>query len=103
MKKEKLITRTIILTTCTAITTDISEMSVKQGDFDLIGSYKSNEDVLAALKASIETETLKVVAVVSYREIKQVYAITEAAFMLHGKLLSTPVTDTDKIAVHVAR
>ena len=96
MKKEKLITRTIVLTTCTAITTDISEMSVKQGDFDLIGSYKSNEDVLAALKNSIETETFKVVTVVSYRETKQLYGITESAFMLYGKLLSTAEADTNE-------
>lgn len=96
MKKEKLITRTIILTTCTAITTDISEMSVKQGNFDLTGSYKSNVDVLAALKASIETETFKVVAVVSYYETKQVYGITESAFMLYGKLLSSSDAATDE-------
>ena len=86
MKKEKLITRPIAVTTAEFMCLDTETANVEVIAAQLTGKV-NNATALKMYKAIAETETYKVVAcqLISYTE--QLYGMTEKEFIEHAKIL----------------
>ena len=86
MRKEKLITRTITVTTAEFMTIDVETANVKIIMAELTGKL-DNETALKLYKASVETDTFKVVDCQSIDYTEQLYGMTEKEFIKHAKIL----------------
>ena len=87
MRKEKLITRTIISTKATVLLYNVTTKETHEESFTLSGSIK--KDVTIENKVNKELEATgrfneKVVDVLSTVDIDALYAITESEFIAHA-------------------
>lgn len=95
MRKEKLITRTITVTTAEFMCLDTETANVEVITTQLTGKL-DNATALKLYKGIAETETFKVVACQSISYTEQLYGMTEREFIEHAKILpprKTPETD----------
>ena len=108
MKKEKLITRTIILTKATVLLYNTNTKETYEETFTLSGIFK--KDIMIENKVKKELEALgrftdKVVAVLSSVDIEALYAITESEFIAHAtkyesrEALAAALKESDKEAI----
>lgn len=86
MRKEKLITRTITVSTAEFMCLDIETANVEIVTAELIGKV-DNETALKMYKATAETDTFKAVSCQSVKYTEQLYAMTEKEFIKHAKIL----------------
>ena len=86
MRKEKLITRTITVTTAEFMCVDVETANVEVVTAELTGKL-DNETALKLYKASVETDVFKVVACQSIDYTEQLYGMTEKEFIKHAKIL----------------
>jgi hypothetical protein len=87
MRKEKLVTRTVISTKATVLLYNTKTKETHEEDFTLSGSIK--KDVTIENKVKKELEALgrfyeKVVSVLSFVDIDALYAITESDFIAYA-------------------
>lgn len=98
MRKEKLITRTIISTKATVLLYNTTTKETHEESFTLSGIIKKNVTIENKVKKELEASgrfTEKVVGVVSYVDIDALYAITESEFIAHAtKYESREALDT---------
>lgn len=86
MKKEKLITRTITVTECEFMCVDVETANVEIVTAELTGKI-SKDEALKIYKATVESETFKVVNCQSIIYNEQLYGMTEKEFIKHAKIL----------------
>lgn len=87
MRKEKLITRTIISTKATVLLYNTTTKETHEESFTLSGIIKKDGTIENKVKKELEASgrfTEKVVAVVSFVAIDALYAITESEFIAHA-------------------
>ena len=86
MKKEKLITRTITVSTAEFMCLDTETANVEIVTAELIGKV-DKETALKIYKVSAETDTFKAVSCQSVNYTEQLYGMTEKEFIKHAKIL----------------
>lgn len=87
MRKEKLITRTIISTKATVLLYNTTTKETHEESFTLSGIIKKDVTIVNKVKKELEASgrfTEKVVSVVSFVDIDALYAITESEFIAHA-------------------
>ena len=100
MKKEKLITRTITVTTAEFMCVDTETANVEVITAELTGKLDT-ETALKVYKSTVETDTFKVVACQSITYTEQLYGMTEKQFIEHAKILpprKTAETEETEVA-----
>lgn len=107
MRKEKLITRTIISTKATVLLYNTSTKETHEESFTLSGIIKKNITIENKVKKELEASgrfTEKVVSILSLVNIDALYAITESEFIAHAtkyesrEALAAALKGTDKEA-----
>lgn len=87
MRKEKLITRTIISTKATVLLYNTTTKEMHEESFTLSGIIKKNITIENKVKKELEASarfTEKVVSVLSAVDVDALYAITESEFITHA-------------------
>ena len=87
MGRIAMVTRTINFTEVTALTVDIVAQATATQVFTLSGTFTENEKLIKALKKEFETDTIKVVSVLSTTVNEKLYGMTEQEFMSLAKVL----------------
>ena len=87
MARERMVTRTVLVTKVQVICLNVEKVETKIETYELSGVYTSTEQVLKALKKLHETETFKLVAVQELVENEVLYGIPEAEFIKIAKVL----------------
>lgn len=105
MRKEKLITRTIISTKATVLLYNATTKETHEETFTLSGIIKKDVTIENKVKKELEATgrfTEKVVSVLSSDGIGELYAITESEFIAHAtkyesrEALAVALKGTDK-------
>lgn len=86
MRKEKMITRTIIQTSVEAMCIDVTTAEVEIIETKIGGEY-TPEELLKALKKIYETDTYKVVNIESMKSEQLLLGMTESYFIEHAQVL----------------
>ena len=87
MRKQNMVTRTIITTRYEVLTLDVNTANVSKVEFTLIGKVLPDDKALKALKKDFETDTLKVVHIDSFVETTDLYGMSENDFIKYGTIL----------------
>lgn len=87
MKKEKLITRTFVITQATVMSLNIETAEPSTETYEMPGIYKTDEELLKAVKELYDTDTEKVVTITSKTEIEELRGISESLFLQHSSVL----------------
>lgn len=87
MKKEKLITRTFVITQATVMVLNIETAEPSTETYEMLGIYKTDEELLKAVKELYDTDKDKAVAVTAKTEIEELRGITESAFLANSLVL----------------
>ena len=90
MAKERMITRTIEVTTYSVMTLDIETAEPRVIDYKITGIV--NTDPLKYLKKLHETETLKLVTITDEHRETALYGMTEQDFIILGDVLPPRTT-----------
>ena len=107
MRKEKLITRTIISTKATVLLYNTTTKETHEESFTLSGIIKKDVTIENKVKKELEATgrfTEKVISVLSSTDIDALYAITESEFISHAtkyesrEALAVALKGTDKEA-----
>ena len=85
--RKPMVTRTITTTTYSVMCLDVSTATVSTVDFTLNGEQVATDKALKALKAEMETDTLKVVHIESATETTKLYGMSEQDFIRHAHIL----------------
>ena len=108
MRKEKLITRTIISTKATVLLYNVNTNETQEETFTFSGNIKKDVTITNKVKKELEAFgrfTEKVVSVLSSVPIVALYAITESEFIAHAtkyesrEALALALKGTDKEAL----
>ena len=88
MRKENLITRTIVSTNYTIMAVDINSATVVNVEVTLSGAtIKDNEKVLKKVASLDALQGRKAVAVVSSNEVTNLYGMTDTDFVKYAKII----------------
>ena len=82
-----MITRTVKGTVANVMCLDTMAAKAVNADYEISGVYQDNGKLLKALQAVYETDTLKLVHIVSSFEAEQLYGMPENEFMMYAKKL----------------
>lgn len=86
MKKEKLVTRTIVSTEYTIMCVDVSTAKVENRTYDFAG-VRDDVKALAMVNDLYKETTDKAVAVVYANEYETLYGMPESVFMKYAEVL----------------
>lgn len=87
MRKEKLVTRTVMSTKATVLLYNTTAKETHEEDFTFSGSIKKDVTIENKVKKELEASgrfSEKVVSVLSTVDIGELYAITESDFIAHA-------------------
>lgn len=87
MARVRMVTRTVESTTALVMTVDITSASVSNVERTISGKYEDKADVLKAVQAIFDTDTVKNVSVVSFTTNVTLYGMPEQDFIKHAKIL----------------
>lgn len=105
MRKEKLVTRTVISTKATVLLYNTTTKETHEETFTFSGSIKKDVTIENKVKKELEASgrfSEKVVAIVSRVDIDALYAITESDFIAHAtrydsrEALANALKDSEK-------
>lgn len=101
MARQQMVTRTVDSTLVSALCVDITTQETITNSYDISGKFtndeKGNEKLLKATKKVAETDTLKVVSILSKEAKETLMGMTEQEFMsLAKELPPRPTKDTNK-------
>lgn len=85
MAREKKVTRTIEATEVTVLCLDTISAEPSNETVTIGGGFKDEKSMLKAVKRLIETDTFKVVSVVSTTVKKSLYKMSEAKFIANAE------------------
>lgn len=101
MARIPMVTRTIITTKANVLCLNIEQGEPFNKIVEVPRTYKSDEELLTAVKSVAETETEKCVHIVDKEEIETLYGMTEQEFIKYASVLPprpektvNPNTDT---------
>ena len=81
MARKPMVTRTITTTKATALCLNIESGEPENITVTVPRTYKDEEKLLKAVKDTAETDTLKVVHIVSTEEVETLYGMSEQDFI----------------------
>ena len=84
MKKEKLVTRTMVSYKVVYIGLDVTSAQVQTGETMLSSIFSTPELRLQAVKAEKETDTFKIAAITETTEIEKLYGMPESLFLKYA-------------------
>lgn len=87
MKKERMVTRTIISTNVQVMCINTETADVTIQNFIATGEHKELDKLLKTLKKSYETDVFKLVAIQSTETIEQLYGMPESKFIEMSEIL----------------
>lgn len=87
MARKRLVTRTIQTTTFTALGMDINTAEPGNKSTTLPGIYKDPAKALAAVKAALDTDTFKCVAIVDTVVNEDLWGMEESLFLTYAEKL----------------
>ena len=87
MARERQVTRTINVTTATAICMNLEDMTHEEKKLHITGDVPSAEKILKDLRKQYDTDTFKVVAIKELSTTEQLYGMSEIEFLQYAKLL----------------
>ena len=94
MAKERMVTRTLTITTVEVITVDITTATTGKCVYDIVGDH-TFDTALKAVKELYETETTKIVTITDLVLNDYLYGIPESDFIKMAKIL--PPRNTTKV------
>ncbi len=94
MARERMVTRTVSETTVTVMCVNVTTAEMENKVYTL-GQVSNQSDALKALKKLYETDTFKLVAVVSMNVTEQLYGMTEVEFIKLARKLPPRSTTTE--------
>ena len=94
MAREKMVTRTLTITTVEVMTVDITTETTGTARFDVVGDY-TFDTALKAVKELYETETTKIVTITDLVLNDYLYGMPESDFIKMAKIL--PPRNTTKV------
>ena len=94
MPREKMVTRTLTITTLEVMTVDITTATTGTARFDIAGDY-TFDTALKAVKELYETETTKIVTITDLVLSDYLYGMPESDFIKMAKIL--PPRNTTKV------
>ena len=97
MARVRMITRTVKGTVANVMCLDTVAAKAVNADYEISGVYQDNGKLLKALQAVYNTDTLKLVHIVSSSETEQLYGMPENEFMLHAKKLPPRGTSSEDL------
>ena len=87
MARVRMVTRTVVVTGVQVMCLEVTKAEVQVKNYELSGTYESNEVILKALKKLYETDTFKVVAVQEVDEKEVLYGMEEIDFIRLARVL----------------
>ena len=84
MARERQITRTINVTTATAVCMDITTMENETKQLVITGDVPSADKVLKDLRKLYDTDTFKVVAIKEMTTVEKLYGLSEVDFLKYA-------------------
>lgn len=87
MARERQVTRTINVTTATALCMDITTKETEERELVITGEVPTDEKMLKDLRKLYETDTFKVVTIMGLETKEELYGMTEVEFLKYAKLL----------------
>ena len=96
MARERMVTRTVVITTVGVMCLDVTTAEVSIKNYELSGSYTDFETALKDVKKLHETDVFKCVSVQTITEKEVLYGMSEQDFIKLAKQLPprTKTTDT---------
>ena len=94
MAREKMVTRTLTITTLEVMTVDITTSTTGTARFDIVGEH-TFDTALKAVKELYETETTKIVTITDLVLNDYLYGMPESDFIKMAKIL--PPRSTSKV------
>lgn len=87
MARERMVTRTVFLNVAEVMTVNTTTAEVRNITVEIGGGLSTDKDILKAIKKSHETDTLKVVTLVSVTAKEVLYGMSESEFIRLAKVL----------------
>ena len=81
MRKEKMVTRTVVKTTCEIMCMDIENAQVIVKDFTIGGKFDTENELLKTCQNLFDTDIFKLVKVTDYSEDKVLLGMPESKFI----------------------
>ena len=94
MAREKMVTRTLTITTVEVMSVEISTSTIGTARFDIVGEH-TFDTALKAVKELYETENIKIVTITDLVLNDYLYGIPESDFIKMAKIL--PPRTTTKV------
>ena len=94
MAREKMVTRTLTITSLEVMTVDITTATTGTARFDVVGDY-TFDTALKAVKELYETETTKIVTITDLVLNDYLYGMPESDFIKMAKIL--PARNNTKV------
>lgn len=94
MAREKMVTRTLTITSVEVMTVDITTATTGTAMFDVVGDH-TFDTALKAVKELYETETIKIVTITDLVLNDYLYGMPESDFIKTAKIL--PPRNTTKV------
>ena len=94
MAREKMVTRTLTITTVEVMTVDITTATTETDRFDIVGDH-TFDTALKAVKELYETETTKIVTITELVLNDYLFGMPESDFIKMAKIL--PARNTTKV------
>ena len=88
MAKERMVTRTLTITTVEVMSVDITTATTGTARFDIVGDH-TFETALKAVKELHETDTLKIVTITDLVLNDYLFGMPESEFIKMAKVLSS--------------
>lgn len=87
MRKEKMVTRTMVSTVGTALFIDIETAEPFNEPFTIPGFYENTEKIEKKLRELIKDEKVRLAAVVEYHKEENLYGMPESTFLQYAAVL----------------
>lgn len=87
MARERMVTRTVVVTVAEVMCLDVTTAQVEIKDLEISGSFDNNESILKVIKKLHETDTFKCVAIQDKHEKELLYGMKEIDFIRLAKVL----------------
>lgn len=87
MARERMVTRTVEMTTAEVMTVDTTTAKVETIKYELAGGFTDEKDILKTVKRMYETDTFKCVSVVNVTVKEILYGMLEYQFIQHATIM----------------
>lgn len=87
MARKRMVTRTIVGTEATVLVVNLAEQETRQDTYYVSGTFKDDAKLLKAVKAIVDDDEEKVVAVISSEPVETLFGMDEQDFIQNAKKL----------------